>query len=82
MRVTVVYYGGLKQDVGVRSETLELPDGALRVRDLSEVLRERHPALAGRLHTVAYAVNDTLVDADYVLQDGDEAGLLPPVSGG
>lgn len=82
MRLTVVYYGGLKQDVGAKRETLDLPHATLTVRELSELLRERHPSLASRLHTVAVAVNDALVESDYVLQDGDEASLLPPVSGG
>lgn len=82
MRLTVIYYGGLKQDVGAKRETLEVPSAALTVRELNDLLRERHPALGPRLRSVAVAVNDALVEGDYVLRDGDEASLLPPVSGG
>ena len=82
MRLTVIYYGGLKQDVGAKRETLDLPVAALTVRELSDLLCERHPALAPRLRSVAVAVNDALVEGDYLLRDGDEASLLPPVSGG
>jgi len=40
----------------------------------------RHPKLQN--FRTAYAVNQKLETADYVLQDGDEVGFLPPVSGG
>jgi len=82
MRLTIVYYGGLKQETGVKRETLDLPEEALTVRDLNGLLSARHPALARRLQSVAYAVNDAIVDGEHPLRDGDEASLLPPVSGG
>lgn len=82
MKVHVTFYGGLKQDVGVKRQTLDLGAGPINVGKLAGVLQARYPALAERLATVAYAVNDELVDLDYELHDGDEAGLLPPVSGG
>jgi molybdopterin converting factor small subunit len=82
MRVNVVFYGGLKQDTGARQQALDLDANSLTVGELAEVLKTRFPALGPRLETVAYAVNDAIVDPGYVLRDGDEAGLLPPVSGG
>ena len=82
MRVNVVFYGGLKQDIGARHQALDVNADSLTVGELAEVLRKRFPVLGPRLETVAYAVNDEIVDPGYVLRDGDEAGLLPPVSGG
>jgi molybdopterin converting factor subunit 1 len=82
MNVRITFYGGLKQDVGVKQQTLEFDAESITIEALAEVLQRRYPALAARLGTVAYAVNDELVDSGYVLRDGDEAGLLPPVSGG
>ncbi len=82
MQVRVTFYGGLKQDVGAKQQTLNLDAVSITVAELAGILTQRYPALAARLSTVAYAVNDELVEADYVLHDGDEAGLLPPVSGG
>ena len=82
MHLTVVYYGGLKQETGVKRETLELPGEALTVRELNDLLRARYPALERRLQSVAYAVNNAIVDGEHPLRDGDEASLLPPVSGG
>ncbi|MCL4239400.1 MAG: MoaD/ThiS family protein [Anaerolineae bacterium] len=82
MRVHVTFYGGLKQDVGTRQQAVELPGDAPTVGALVETLAMRYPALAERLATVACAVGDTLVGPDHPLRDGDEAALLPPVSGG
>lgn len=82
MKVQVVFYGGLKQEVGAKREMLDLPYESLPVRELVGVLAERYPALAPRLNTVAYVVRDEIVGPDYLLRDGDEAGVLPPVSGG
>jgi len=82
MNVRVTFYGGLKQDVGAKQQMLEFDADSVTLEELAEVLQRRYPALAARLGTVAYAVNNELVDSGYVLHDGDEAGLLPPVSGG
>lgn len=82
MKVTIVFYGGLKQDVGGKHATLELPGDSATIHDLAAALVLRYPALAPRLDTVAYAVGSAIVTPDHVLYDGDEAALLPPVSGG
>ncbi len=82
MRVHVTFFGGLKQDVGAKRQSLDLPGDTLTVAELIALLQERYPALEQRLATVAFAVDDMLVGPDYVLRDGDHAALLPPVSGG
>jgi len=82
VRIQVVFYGGLKQDVGAKFQPLDIPQEGLTVGELAEVLRERYPVLQPRLSTVAYVVNDEIVSPEYVLHDGDEAAVLPPVSGG
>ena len=82
MKIRVVFYGGLKQHVGAKEQMLELSRNSITVRELADLLRVQHPALNPRLGTVAYVVNDEMVGLDYGLKDGDEAGLLPPVSGG
>jgi molybdopterin converting factor small subunit len=82
MKVDVVFYGGLKQDVGAKRQTVEVARDRLTVAELVDVITQRYPALEPRLSTVAYVVGNEVVEPDYVLRDGDEAGLLPPVSGG
>ena len=82
MQLHVTFYGVLKQDVGTKQQTLDLPDDALTVGGLAALLADRYPALSERLATVAFSVGDRLVGAETVLHDGDSAALLPPVSGG
>lgn len=82
MQIEVVFFGRLKQDVGEKQKTLELQRNSLTIDELVDILIERYPVLEAQLATVAYAVNDELVESDYVLHDGDQAALLPPVSGG
>ena len=46
-----------------------------------EVLR-LHPGLVGDPDKLVVAVNDEYREHGYALTDGDEAALIPPVSGG
>ena len=80
-RVNVVFYGRLKQDVGTKQDTLTLDDSPT-VRGAVQALTTRYPALTPLLETVAFTVGAELVAPDAALHDGDELGLLPPVSGG
>ncbi|NLX08778.1 MAG: MoaD/ThiS family protein [Chloroflexi bacterium] len=82
MKIHVVFYGRLKQDVGAKTAEIDLAQDGLTVHDLAGLLEARYPVLRERLGGVAFAVNDTIVADDYCLRDGDEAALLPPVSGG
>ena len=81
MEVRVRLYGRLKEgaDEAVRSVTL---DGeSATVGDLVARLREEG-GLAAELDSLAFAVGDEVVGPGRRLRDGDEVGLLPPVSGG
>lgn len=82
MQVQVTFYGVLKQDTGMTQTTFDLPGDAPTVRTLVNALAALYPAMAERLGTVAFAVQDQLVTPDHALQDGDRVALLPPVSGG
>ena len=83
MRVQVVPFGLLKDWLGHSAATVELPDGA-SVAKLLECLRATLPARApaDSLRGIAVSVNAEYAQASHVLHDGDEVGLLPPVSGG
>lgn len=82
MDVRVVFYGGLQRAVGVREQQLTLPDEAVTARQVADAIVARHPALGPRMATVVFVVGDEIVAADHPVADGDEVGLLPPVSGG
>jgi molybdopterin synthase catalytic subunit len=79
MRVRVLPFGVSKDWLGGSTATVELPEGA-SVADLLKHLTTRVPAQA--LRGIAVSVNAEYATAGHVLRDGDEVGLLPPVSGG
>jgi MoaE-MoaD fusion protein len=83
MRVQVIPFGVLKDWLGASATNVELPDGA-SVALLLERLRGKLPAgaAAGVLGSIAVSVNAEYAQAAHILRDGDEVGLLPPVSGG
>jgi molybdopterin converting factor small subunit len=81
MRVQVLFFGILKDLVGRASESLELDEGAT-VADVLEHYELRVPKLRGFMPSIALSVNQHYAGPGAVLGNGDEVGLLPPVSGG
>jgi molybdopterin synthase catalytic subunit len=79
MQIRVLTFGVLKDWLGAAPSTVELPDGA-SVAALLERLSASIPALP--LAGIAVSVNAEYATAAQLLRDGDEVGLLPPVSGG
>ena len=45
-------------------------------------LADKYCNFPGRTSTVLIAVNYEYQNLDYILKDGDEVALIPPVSGG
>ena len=80
--VSVLYFGGAKESAGKADEHLELPDAVRTIGDFAAFLEEKHPALAGRLGAVRFAINEAFVDASSVIASGDVIAVIPPVSGG
>ncbi len=85
MRIQLLYFGLLKQQMNLSTEALELSPGS-SVGQLLRLLGERSttvaPLFAKASPTLAVAVNREYASADRILQEGDEVALLPPVSGG
>jgi molybdopterin synthase catalytic subunit/molybdopterin converting factor small subunit len=79
MQVRVLPFGVLKEWLGFSASIVELPDDAT-VADLLKRLADGQTAQ--RLSGIAVSVNADIATASQVLCDGDEVGLLPPVSGG
>ncbi len=79
--VRVRAFAGLREVLGTAGFTLTLPRGT-DVAGLLARLAADYPnaKLGGRRFTVA--VNRSYAPLDRVLADGDEVGLIPPVSGG
>jgi MoaE-MoaD fusion protein len=79
--VRVLFFGQLKDIVGVAQEDAELSDGA-RVEDLFERYGRRFPKLAEFRPSIAASVNQEYAGWRSPLSTGDEVAFLPPVSGG
>jgi molybdopterin synthase catalytic subunit len=81
MQVRVLFFGRLKEIVGLTEDTTELSEGA-RVEDLFARYGSQFPELARFRPSVAAAVNQEYADWRAPLKNNDEVAFLPPVSGG
>jgi MoaE-MoaD fusion protein len=81
MQVHIVPFGVLKDWLDPADSRVELQEGAT-VADLLGRLAGKHSGPGEALRGIAVSVNAEYALAAHVLRDGDEVGLLPPVSGG
>jgi MoaE-MoaD fusion protein len=81
MKIGVLFFGVLKDLVGRPAETVDLPEGA-RAGDLLIYYARQFPQFEAMAVSLAISVNREYAGADRKLREGDEVGLLPPVSGG
>jgi len=81
MKIGVLFFGVLKDLVGRSGETVDLPEGAW-VRDVLFYYAREAPRFEAMMPSLAISVNREYSGADRALREGDEVGLLPPVSGG
>jgi molybdopterin converting factor subunit 1 len=82
MQITVLYFAALRELLALSQERLTFDDESLGVAALAGKLVARHPALDGRLASVRFAVNESFVQLDATVRDGDTVALIPPVAGG
>jgi MoaE-MoaD fusion protein len=81
MRITVLFFGMLKDLVGRSQEDLELPDGA-RLETVFDHYASQFPKLRQMAGSVVMARNQEFADPQAPVGEGDEVALMPPVSGG
>ena len=83
--MTVLYFAGLREAVGLAREQVALPAGTPTVSSLVDALRSRDgrwpdafaPGKAWRV-----AVNQQMAGLATPLKPGDEVAFFPPVTGG
>jgi len=85
VRVKVLFFAALREQLGVASEEVELPGDASTVAALRERLASRGDAWAsafaeGKL--LRSAVNQDMASASAGIRSGDEVAFFPPVTGG
>jgi molybdopterin converting factor subunit 1 len=81
MLVRVLFFGRLKEIVGVAEDSAEFTAGA-RVADVFARYGTRFPELERFRPSVAAAVNQEYSEWTAPVASGDEVAFLPPVSGG
>lgn len=81
MQITVRLFAMYRERLGADALTLEVPEGG-RVADVLHILTERFPHLLPLVDNTRVAVNQEFAEPSYVLCEGDEVALIPPVSGG
>lgn len=82
MTITILYFAAVRELVGKDEEHLNVPTKVATVGDLAIFLGTHHPALAGRLDAVRFALNETFATNEEAISDGDVVALIPPVAGG
>lgn len=85
MKVTVLYFASVKEQLGKAREELELPAGVATVEAVRAHLRERGGVWAetlGESRRISAAVNEDMVAPGARISAGDEIAFFPPVTGG
>src|SRR4051812_45416614 len=93
MRITVLYFGPIRELLGVSEEPIELDDRVAGADDsaavagptlssLSRELVRRHPSLESKLGFIRFARNESMAELSEALAEGDVVALIPPVAGG
>ena len=81
MRIRILFFGAVRDIVGCREDSLELPSGG-RLGQVFDTYADRFPRLRDMASSLVLARNQEFADPSSVLADGDEVAFLPPVSGG
>ena len=85
MKVKVLFFASLREQLGTSVEVIELPGSASTVNGLRSHLTRRGGAwqrLLADPKNVKVAVNQDLASAAAPLNPGDEVAFFPPVTGG
>lgn len=81
MKIEVLHFAWLRERIGSDRETLDVSDGAT-VAAVANAIIDRAGIDGERARSIRFAVNESFVDGDHRLEDGDRLALIPPTSGG
>ncbi len=84
MSVKILFFAGLRETLGVGSESMPLPAEIGTVGALRDALAARGGVWSALVTTknLRVAVNQQMVGLDAALRSGDEVAFFPPVTGG
>jgi MoaE-MoaD fusion protein len=81
VRIRVLFFGVLRDVVGVREDSLDVAEGG-RLDTVFEHYANRFPKLREMAASTVLALNQQFSSPSAPLAEGDEVAFLPPVSGG
>lgn len=81
MGISVQFYSYFKDLTGCAQTSETLAEGGT-LADLLKIIFQRFPKLTAMERSMLVAVGVDYQPRDYVLQNGDEVSLFPPVQGG
>ena len=85
MKVKILYFAGLREQVGSQGEDLEVSPEVTTVAGLRTVLMARGGAWRSALaqgKSLRVAVNQEIAQPATPVKPGDEVAFFPPVTGG
>lgn len=85
MKIKLLYFAWLRQEIGSSGEEVDLPAGVATVDQLMAHLRGRGGGYAHAFAEDAVlraGVNKKVVDTSQLLREGDEVAFFPPFTGG
>lgn len=81
LTITVKLFAAYQEVYGTPELSLELPQG-ITVGEVGDRIRAPYPVLHSLAPVTRYGINLNFVEAETIVQEGDEVVLIPPVSGG
>jgi len=85
MKVRVLFFAGLREQLGTPGEEIDLPVGVTTVGGLRGYLSEKGNSWKSALSEgklIRMAVNQDMVQQTAAIKAGDEVAFFPPVTGG
>jgi molybdopterin converting factor small subunit len=81
VQIRIQFYSYFKELAGSGQIIQQIEPGS-RIADLLKILLTRFPKLAAMRRSIVVAVGVEYQRPDYLLKEGDEVSLFPPVQGG
>ncbi len=81
LKITVKYFGSVKDDAGREMEIIDVPEGS-SVSSIIGMIKGERSGLALRKNPLMFALNQNFCDGNKILSENDELALFPVVSGG
>jgi molybdopterin synthase sulfur carrier subunit len=85
LKLKILFFAGLREQLGISGEEIELPSDVTSVAGLRSHLMQRGGAWQSAFaekKLVRIAVNQEMVSAASPIKPGDEVAFFPPVTGG